>query len=216
MTPWLTDETIPDEPTCFRVYVPDSDQARRAFFGALSDLERATNWELFGAITPAVMAERWQSANLKTIPNMEPCMRIGTIFFWPAGGGVPNALLCDGSLHDVDEYNELWKLIGWSYGGTPGGDFGVPNLIDLFVMGTDTGLADTGGEAEHTLSVGEMPSHDHEYSRRTQLPFTTAPGPVPLFSSSVFTDRDTSNTGGGNPHENRPPFMKLRPFIHAK
>lgn len=214
--PWLTPETLPGEPTCFQVFIPDVDEARYAFYGALMQLGEDRNWEQGGSITPEETAAAWQEANLKNIPLGRKCMRIGMIFWWPAGGDVPDALLCDGSLYSVDQYNDLWKLIGWSYGGTPGFDFAVPNLIELSIIGTDLDTGDTGGEAEHTLTTGEIPAHKHGILNMQRQNHGLPVGTHDVFAYEVDEVKNTMNEGGGEAHNNLPPYMKLRPFIQAK
>ena len=43
------------------------------------------------------------------------------------------------------------------------GQNGTPNLMDRFIVGAGSsyGVGATGGEAQHTLTVNEMPSHNH-------------------------------------------------------
>lgn len=44
------------------------------------------------------------------------------------------------------------------------GNNGIPDLSDKFVLGAGNqyNVGDTGGEESHTLTIEEMPSHNHE------------------------------------------------------
>ena len=91
-------------------------------------------------------------------------------------------------------------------------------IKDTFLLSAgDTYTAgDTGGEATHTLTDQEMPSHNHRllngYSGGTwsggyfgQVANTGANG-----EKHVFYDNDTSRTssaGGGQAHNNMPPYL---------
>lgn len=62
----------------------------------------------------------------------------GAIFFY-AGNKVPDGwLLCDGSSVSIADYNELYMVIGTTYGTTddPSTTFKLPNLINLFPQGS--------------------------------------------------------------------------------
>ncbi len=92
----------------------------------------------------------------------------------------------------------------------------TPDLRDRFVVGAGGAYAvgAKGGEASHTLTVEEMPSHNHSYS------FKGADLKGSWDDDNYFYDasehyknnnnsRDTNYTGGGQAHENRPPFYAL-------
>jgi microcystin-dependent protein len=98
------------------------------------------------------------------------------------------------------------------------GTEGTPDLRDRFVVGAggEYGKGDRGGEATHTLSVGEMPSHSHAVWARSSgysgkhnndhEVITYANKDWGGWSEKV---NDTEAAGGGSAHENRPPFYAL-------
>ena len=97
------------------------------------------------------------------------------------------------------------------------GSNGTPDLRGRFVVGhhptnNDYDINDTGGSESVTLTVNQMPSHKHDTSvdntklfpsnGQTSINFGGAGG----YPATTFT---MSNTGGGQSHENRPPFYAL-------
>ena len=88
------------------------------------------------------------------------------------------------------------------------GSGGTPDLRNRFVVaaGREYDIGDTGGSNEHQLTVSEMPRHRHNYrrqrnSRRGRNRNTNRP--------RFERNRNTNNTGGDQPHENRPPYYAL-------
>lgn len=87
----------------------------------------------------------------------------------------------------------------------------VPNLdgVTLIGQGSTYSLNQQGGEATHTLSVDEMPSHDHKYTYNNMNTGDSTLYPAGKTCGShnngnlPFT---TSTVGGGNPHNNMQPY----------
>ena len=100
----------------------------------------------------------------------------------------------------VDNIPAYWHLCD--------GTNGTIDLRDKFVLGAGNGysVGATGGEATHTLTIGEMPSHSHSisYSRHGGTGQTTSAE----FGGGNYTE-DTSTEGGGAAHNNMPPYYAL-------
>lgn len=76
--------------------------------------------------------------------------------------------------------------------------------------GNDYDLGDVGGEAEHTLTLNEMPIHSHPLDMR--LSATTggyyAQPPYSANNGTLY-ERGTKNAGGSQPHNNLPPYQAV-------
>ena len=94
----------------------------------------------------------------------------------------------------------------------------VPDLRDKFVVGSGSSYSygATGGANSVTLSVNQMPSHDHTTTfdghkffpgdGSTSIGYGGAGG----YPATVFS---MSNEGGGQSHENRPPYYAVTYII---
>lgn len=100
----------------------------------------------------------------------------------------------------VDNIPAYWHLCD--------GTNGTIDLRDKFVLGAGNGysVGATGGEATHTLTIKEMPSHSHRisYDRYGGTGQVTSAD----FSGSNDT-KATSTVGGGAAHNNMPPYYAL-------
>lgn len=90
-------------------------------------------------------------------------------------------------------------------------------LEDRFLLGASSNYeaGSTGGEATHTLTIDEMPSHSHsggfrDYSGVTAVSSATSLA-RPTTSSNLYdTTREvTLSTGGGQAHNNMPPYLAV-------
>lgn len=136
-------------------------------------------------------------------------------------------LLCDGRAVSRTEYAELFKVIGTKHGSGNGSTtFNLPNPKGRTLVGknsTDTDfneLGKTGGEKTHTLTVSEMPSHNHLRDIENKIVNNGSGGAwsPSLKGTGNMTDENNStrNTGGGQAHNNLQPYLAENFIIKAK
>lgn len=125
---------------------------------------------------------------------------------------VPDGWLpCDGSKQSIAVYEQLYALLGTTYGGDGLTTFAVPNLAGRVPLhyGTGKGLTtrtigETGGTENITLLSNQIPSHGHAMNA------TTSPAAASSISTSVefgALTGDTlyvTNTSGSSPFVTSP------------
>lgn len=171
--------------------------------------------------TPAQVAKEFLDASDNAI--FSGCTMIGQVM-WLATAVPDWCLLCDGSEYDNEDYPELAAVIDSAYQTSPI-TFEVPDLISRFVRGAVVPGTE-GGEASHTLTVSEMPAHDHGIHAHSAHDHiggldVEAPAGVPDVSASPPFPSTTGTsgvdfTGGGEAHNNLPPYHDLIPVIVAR
>jgi microcystin-dependent protein len=143
--------------------------------------------------------------------------------------------LCNGQLLPISEYSALFNLIGTTYGGNGQTTFALPNLQGQGVInqGQGSGLSayvigQQGGSEQISLTGSQVGSHSHALMASSQTGSTITPGTTvalaqnaqPAVNAYSTAAPNTSLapssiglTGGGQPHENRQPFLTINYII---
>ena len=137
---------------------------------------------------------------------------------------------CDGQLLPINQNQSLFSLLGTTYGGDGETDFALPDLRgrtpvhsgDSQGAGlTDRPLGSSDGTQAETLSLNQIPQHDHKFGSWDQATETSPGGNVlasrPRRGSRNYTAPANltgllggpSNAGGSQAHENMQPFLVL-------
>lgn len=142
-------------------------------------------------------------------------IRLFAIGFAPSGW-----LPCQGQLLNINTNQALYSLLGTQFGGDAKTTFGLPDLRGRVPMCVSpTYLAGkSGGEANHTLLVTEMPEHSHEAYASDAAPNTGTPsgnflaGLPGAYSTANETQMNNAAyavAGASQSHNNMQPYSVL-------
>lgn len=211
--PWLTQDDTPGL-KARRILLPDDPLWLADVAGALLALSKEYNWQQHGDLIAAEMAAVYQ--DVIAALNWESAMLDIGMIFYTAGESQPvGCLACDGSQILIASYPDLYDEIGDNFGSADTDYFRLPDLRGAFITGAGDAydLADSGGSNSVTLTENQIPGHTH--SVHSHIPgVAVTPGELPV-STPDITGSSTGSTGGGQSHENRPPFLALNPWIVA-
>jgi microcystin-dependent protein len=146
-------------------------------------------------------------------------IRIMSFSFAPKGWA-----MCNGQLLPINQNQGLFSLLGTTYGGDGRVNFALPNLQARVPLHTGNGhvLGERAGESAHTVSIAEMPLHDHAWNANSSNTPTNTPTTALVLAKSTgdnawgpasnLTAMDPStitNIGGSQSHLNMQPYLAL-------
>ncbi len=146
---------------------------------------------------------------------------IGEIQVFPFGFAPRGWAQCNGQLLPINQYQALFALLGTTYGGNGQTTFALPDLRGRVPAGVGGGFVqgERAGEEVHTLTLNEMPSHAHQ-AFASSAP-ASSPNPSGAAWANMGADAYDASAnapmarnavapaGGGQPHENRSPYLTL-------
>lgn len=151
--------------------------------------------------------------------------------------------VCDGKLLKISEFQQLFSLLGTSFGGDGITTFGLPDLRGRILVNRGTSATGSvypfgasGGQEKVTLSAANLPAHTHAFNVVKKQALTNVPDnnaiaeaddtnaatDMAIYLPATAADAKAyplhSNAIGNNitpnlPHENRMPHMILNYII---
>ncbi len=158
---------------------------------------------------------------------------IAEIRMWACNFAPRSWAFCNGQLLPISENTALFSLIGTIYGGDGRTTMGLPNLMSRVPMNPGNGpgltpriLGERGGQDEVTLTMAEIPQHNHILRGVAEAGNSGQPNEshfmgqdaesadeVISFTSSNISvntqlaNESIANSGQSLPHENRQPTL---------
>lgn len=132
--------------------------------------------------------------------------------------------MCNGQLLPINQNAALFSLLGTQYGGNGQTTFALPNLQGRspLHMSPSYSLGQYGGEQGHTLSVSELPQHNHALTGSSSTGELASPAGNSLAAArgryadsgdSILNGATLAPVGGGQAHLNMAPFLVLNMVI---
>jgi microcystin-dependent protein len=146
-------------------------------------------------------------------------IRMMSFVFAPRGWA-----LCNGQLLPINQNQALFSLLGTTFGGDGRVNFALPDLRGRTPIHAGSGftLGERGGEQAHTLSIAELPTHQHAWMASNQTASTATPtASLTLANSSgsnlyappanlvAMAPGAVTNVGGSQAHQNMQPFLTI-------
>jgi len=142
--------------------------------------------------------------------------------------------LCNGQLLSISQNTALFSILGVIYGGDGKTTFALPNLMGSAPMHPGAGpglmprnLGEKGGSSNVTLTVAQIPPHNHQVKAETTANSNNPIGAVwannNRFGENVYTTEPDSVTslnqaalslaGENAPHNNMQPYLGVNFII---
>ena len=212
--------------------INNDSKSRRGFLG---DLTKWIGGTALLAATANVFSSNKVKADTTSTNSSDPF--IGEIIMFAGNFAPRNWAFCNGQLLQISSFSALFSILGTTYGGNGESTFGLPDLRGRVPIhsGNSQGpglnnrpLGSKSGNENHTLTVNQMPSHNHGGSMKVNSEAGTTDTPsngylatnsegVKHYSSSQNAstgDQSIPLQGGGQQFNIMQPFLAVN-FIIA-
>lgn len=218
--PYPTPDTPPaDAYVCWRLRFPDTLEFRMIVNAALSTIIYHSSFFERGSLSVEDTAQYFKRMFMDR--EADTCM-IGAIIPIATATYPTGILPCDGGTYQRADYPLLYDLLDPAFI-VDTNQFMTPDLRGRSVIGTGSGflltaysLGDTGGLESVTLDETQIPPHSHSYTPPTVSPVIQGELVPDPFTAHVGFPALTGSAGGGQAHENRPPYLALHYGIIAR
>jgi microcystin-dependent protein len=146
---------------------------------------------------------------------------LGQLILAPFGFAPRGWAQCNGQIMAINQNQALFALLGTFFGGNGVQTFALPNLQGRTPIGMNDAfpIGANGGEAQHTLTQSEVPSHSHNLQAATTGANGNSPTGAILAGGGANIFVPSANlkamfpqnlaTVGGQFHENRQPYLVM-------
>lgn len=154
---------------------------------------------------------------------------LGQIQIFPYNFAPRGWAFCNGQIMPIAQNTALFSLLGTTYGGNGQTTFALPDLRGRFPNSSGQGpglsnysLGEVGGSENETLTINNMPAHNHPYSPLANNSEAGQAKPANRFmgkaDSAVYANtqdgtamglQSTNLTGGSQPFPLMNPYLTL-------
>jgi microcystin-dependent protein len=126
---------------------------------------------------------------------------------------------CNGQLLPINQNQALFSLLGTTFGGNGQTNYALPDMRGRAPIHVGAGhtLGEKAGEASHTLTIAELPTHTHVANANSGNATTPVPTNNLLGAANNLYAAATNltslgptminNIGGSQPHANMQPYI---------